>query len=81
MLVPGAKSHGATTPSWSRKWSQSRQQDRMEKLTGGVASSAKQPRAVEGGADCLRGGGRWLPMANCGGPHIGPQSCSKESQP
>lgn len=51
MLVLGAGSHRALVLSSSRKWFQTPQQNRTEKeLTREGASSAKQPRALEGGA-------------------------------
>lgn len=61
MLVLEAGSHGALVLSSSRKWFQTPQQNRTEKeLTREGASSAKQPRALEGGAALPQ---RWVQMA------------------
>lgn len=51
MLVLGAGIHKALVLSSSRKWFQTPQQNRTEKeLTREGANSAKQPKALEGGA-------------------------------
>lgn len=64
VLVPGAESHRVSVLSSSRKWFQTPRQNRTEKdLTRDIASSAKQPKAVEGDAGLPRS---WLQMATDG---------------
>lgn len=64
VLVPGAESHRVSVLSSSRKWFQTPRQNRTEKdLTRDIASSAKQPKAVEGDAGRPRS---WLQMATDG---------------